>query len=377
MDLKNRLPLVIGFVLLSGCWLAACASIPPTPILPTPIPPTLSQTPLPQPSPTPQPRPTAAATQTLAAPLPPLPTAQANPAANPQIAALLTQVEEQQVNTYLQGLTGQAALTIGSAPAQIESRMDAQNLEEVTQALYEFLQAQGLNTSYQEWYDDLDETGGRNVIGELPGVSHPEEIVILSAHIDSYCEESRCPGADDNASGAVGVLLAAQTLPQLRFERTLRFVFFTGEEIDLLGSYYYAEELRANGEDVVAVINLDMLGWDGDGNGAALLYTHACGRQNCPADQAIAEAFVQAVKDYQIENFYPQITQGEYDATDAYSFWEAGFPAIFAIEDDQDEENPYYHTNQDTPATLDLAYLTRYIRAAVATAAELAMPVEP
>ncbi|HZU86994.1 MAG TPA: M20/M25/M40 family metallo-hydrolase, partial [Anaerolineaceae bacterium] len=272
------------------------------------------------------------------------------------------------------GLTGLSSLTIGSQDVIIESRDDAQNLQEVTQALYEFMQAQGLEVSYQDWYDDEEDAAGRNVIGELPGLTRPEEIVILSAHIDSYCEETRCVGADDNASGATGVLIAAENLSGMRFERTLRFVFFTGEEIDLLGSYYYAEDLKANDENVVAVINLDMLGWDGDGNGAALLYTHTCGRQTCSQDQAIAEAFIQAVKTYRIEDFYPQITKGEYDSTDAYSFWEAGFPAIFAIEDDQDEENPYYHTDEDTLDTLDLAYLTTYIRAAVATVAELAMP---
>ncbi len=295
---------------------------------------------------------------------------------NPQIAEALDRINELQVIAYLQQFTGEAPLSLGGASGEIETRDDEQNQQELTQALYQYLQERGLSVSDQEWYDDEEGVGGRNVIGELPGTTRPEEIVILCAHVDSYCEESLCPGADDDASGAVGVLAAAEVLSGMHFERTLRFVFLTGEEDGLLGSYYYVEGLKDKGENVVAVINLDMLGWDGNGDGTALLYTRPCKGKECAADKAIADAVIQAVEDYSIPDFQPRITQGDYDESDAYSFWEAGYATILAIEDDQDEDNPYYHTGNDRLDTLDTAYLIAYIRAVTAAAAELAGPVK-
>jgi hypothetical protein len=357
-------------LLLAGILLAGCAA----PATPTPSP-AVRLTSTPAASRTPPPQPTARQEPTSGQPT--VTAHPSDPNIDPQVAAVLAGIDSQQVTAYMQEFTGKTPLSLGDSPGMIESRNDEENLSEITLALYQFLQGHGYSVRYQDWYDAEQEVGGRNVIGELPGETRPQEIVILSAHVDSYCEESRCPGADDNASGAVGVLMAAEHLSGMRFERTLRFVFFTGEEIDLLGSYYYAEELKASGEHVVAVINLDMIAWDGNGDGTALLYAHACGTQACAEDAAVAEAVTQAVHSYAIRDFQPFISAGDYADSDAYSFWEAGFPAILAIEDDQAEENPYYHTGEDTLETLDVDYLTAYIQAATAAAAGLAGPVKP
>ena len=71
------------------------------------------------------------------------------------------------------------------------------------------------------------------------------------------------PGADDDASGAVGVLTAAEVLAPYQFQRTLRFVLFTGEEQGLCGSEIYARDAAAAGEAIVAVYNMDMIAWTG------------------------------------------------------------------------------------------------------------------
>ena len=69
------------------------------------------------------------------------------------------------------------------------------------------------------------------------------------------------PGADDNASGAVGVVeLARWFSHQPPARRGVLFLNFAGEEQGLLGSEYYAEHPLLPLKDAVAMINLDMIG---------------------------------------------------------------------------------------------------------------------
>jgi Zn-dependent M28 family amino/carboxypeptidase len=54
-------------------------------------------------------------------------------------------------------------------------------------------------------------------------------------------------GAADNGSGATGVLVAADIVSGYRFERTVKFIFFTGEEELLLRAWHYARADRLPG----------------------------------------------------------------------------------------------------------------------------------
>ncbi len=84
----------------------------------------------------------------------------------------------------------------------------------------------GLGVEYHQW-------GGvtyPNVIGEIPGLVNPKNIYIIGAHIDDV---QGAPGADDNASGLVATLLAVDILSQHDWGFTLRFAFWTGEELGL------------------------------------------------------------------------------------------------------------------------------------------------
>ena len=68
-----------------------------------------------------------------------------------------------------------------------------------------------------------------NIVGEIEGAVHPEQILLVSAHLDSW---DLGTGATDDGFGAAAVLGAAQALERtgLRPARTLRFVLLTGEE---------------------------------------------------------------------------------------------------------------------------------------------------
>ena len=219
---------------------------------------------------------------------------------------------------------------------------------------------------------------GRNVVGELQGTGKPGEIVILIAHLDSINEDSKkvdvkAPGADDDASGCAALLTAAGIMSNYTFERTIRFVFATGEEQGTLGSMAYASSIK--GQKVIAVINLDMIAYntqdpvptqrvkirkkeDWDGH---------------KADLAIANLFKDVVKTYGLESSLNVVITADGEVNgDQSSFWDAGIPAAWVIEDDYDNYNAKnMHTQDDKLQTLNMPYCTAQVKAALGTAAHL------
>src|SRR5882672_5772387 len=72
-----------------------------------------------------------------------------------------------------------------------------------------------------------------NVVGEIRGSEHPEQVVVVGGHLDSW---DLSQGATDNGSGTAATLGAAETIKLSGYKpkRTIRFVLFTGEEQGLL-----------------------------------------------------------------------------------------------------------------------------------------------
>jgi hypothetical protein len=84
-----------------------------------------------------------------------------------------------------------------------------------------------------------------NTIAEIPGTELPNEIVIVSAHLDSW-NGPGSQGTTDNGTGssvtieAARILMAAKAQPK----RTIRFILWTGEEQGLLGSKSYVDRIK-------------------------------------------------------------------------------------------------------------------------------------
>ncbi len=80
-----------------------------------------------------------------------------------------------------------------------------------------------------------------NAVGEIRGREHPEEILVVGAHLDSW---DLSEGSTDNGMGSASVLGAAEAILRSgqRPRRTIRFVLFTGEEQGLLGSFAYVKQ---------------------------------------------------------------------------------------------------------------------------------------
>jgi hypothetical protein len=302
---------------------------------------------------------------------------------NADVAEMIDSVDQDTVYDYMGGLTGEWPVKIGKKKKKdytIATRHTNSGtpIEMATQYVSEFMQELGLSVEYHGWTHGS--LSGRNVIGEKTGSETPDEIVLITAHLDSAPSGGLAPGADDNASGSVGVMMAAEILSQSQyeFERTVRFVFFTGEEQGLRGSDRYASKVVEDGDNVVAVYNMDMIAWDVRNKPKLRIYTRAKRDPGYDGDMVIANTFLDVVNTYALDTvLIPVISPkgGHWGGhwSDHASFWDEGFSAVLAIEDDHSDWNRVnYHTVDDTISTLNFTYLTNYIRASVGTAAHLA-----
>ncbi len=296
----------------------------------------------------------------------------------PVVAGMIDQVTQTAVYAHEAQFTGQASVSVGGSPYTFTTRNTSSGtpIQKATQYVYERLQTLGLNTIYHNWSSSYCGLSNRNVIGERPGQVTPNEIVVISAHLDDMPSNGAAPGADDSASGTVGVLMAAEILSGYPFERTLRFVFFTGEEQGLCGSDEYAYAADQRGDNIVAVYNLDMIAWNAVDGPTLRLHTRTTGNPGYAADLAIAGVFTNVVQAYGLSGVLtPIITADGDDGSDHWSFWDCGYPAIMAIEDDYDDFNDaYYHTANDSLNHINLTYFTNFVKASVGTAAHLARP---
>jgi hypothetical protein len=114
-----------------------------------------------------------------------------------------------------------------------------------------------------------------NIAGYLPGAT--DEYVVVGAHYDHIGTGEQFsmapsqagtihPGADDNASGAAGVVeLARWFSRQPRQKRGILFLAFAGEELGLLGSSHFVDHPSLPLDKAVAMINMDMIGRIRDG----------------------------------------------------------------------------------------------------------------
>jgi hypothetical protein len=286
---------------------------------------------------------------------------------DPRVALLMTQITTGTVVAYERGLTGAEAVIVSGEPYTIVTRYSysGEPISQATRYVYEHFQDLDLDVSFHEynWYGNH----WRNVVAEQRGWYQPHEIYLITAHLDDMPPGSIAPGADDNASGSTAVLVAADLLSGLDCGYTLRYVLFTGEEQGLRGSAAYAADIDAAGENVRAVLNLDMIAYDSDIYPVVELHY----RSTVPGSEDIAEIFSQVVHAYKLD-LTPEILRDNWlgGYSDNRSFWEVGYPAILTIEDYEDF-TPHYHTIDDRLATLNLDYFTALVRAGVGTFAHM------
>jgi hypothetical protein len=292
---------------------------------------------------------------------------------DPVVADMLAQVDSDEIYDLAGGLSGEWPVSIGGEPYTIQTRysLSGESIQKAADYLLESYLALGLEAALQE-FTYKDQTLN-NVVAEKKGSLLPNAVYLLTSHYDDLPIEPPAPGADDNASGTVGVLVAAEVLSQYDFGCTLRFVNFAAEEQGLVGSEKYAHDAYCGGEDIRGVINLDMIGWNSAGSPPEM-ELHAHGSVTGSTD--IAGLYQEVVSAYGLD-LEPTLAIPVTSASDHASFWKYGYPAILAIEDFGGDFNPNYHTKEDKLQNLpDLDYYTEMVKASLATFAHMGCLIE-
>jgi Zn-dependent M28 family amino/carboxypeptidase len=200
-----------------------------------------------------------------------------------------------------------------------------------------------------------------NTVGVLEG-SDPKlknEYVVFSAHMDHIGLSAGQPdsinnGADDDASGTTAVmeLAAAFGRPGARPRRSLLFLTVSGEEKGLWGSRYFSEHPPVPIQNIVADINIDMIGRNWPDTIVAIGKEHSdLGGTLNRVNAAHPELGMTAIDDrWPEERFYFR--------SDHYNFARKGVPILFFF----NGVHPDYHQPTDSPDKINPEKEARIVR---------------
>lgn len=106
----------------------------------------------------------------------------------------------------------------------------------------------------------LDDAPSFNVIGEIRGSVHPEEIIVVSGHLDSW---DLGQGAHDDGAGCVQAMEVIRLFKSLGYKpkRTIRAVMYMNEENGLRGGQEYAKQAELKKEKHIAAMESDRGGF--------------------------------------------------------------------------------------------------------------------
>ena len=188
---------------------------------------------------------------------------------------------------------------------------------------------------------DMSNTDSFNVIGEIPGTTKPDEVVMVGGHFDSWHMGT---GATDNGAGSAVAMEAMRLLKStnLKMDRTVRVALWGGEEEGLLGSAAYVKEHFADPAVMKPTPEHDKFAGyfildNGTGRirGIYLQQNEMC--------RPIFEQWFAALKD-----LTPGvITIRDTGGTDHQSFDRVGLPGFQFIQDPMDYETRTHHSNMD------------------------------
>jgi len=173
-----------------------------------------------------------------------------------------------------------------------------------------------------------------NVVGEIRGSEHPEQILVVGGHLDSW---DLAQGTTDNGSGTATVLGAAEAIVRSgeRPRRTIRFVLFTGEEQGLDGSYAYIKQHQSEMANHLGNLVLDA------GQGAVKGFQMGGRDDLVPVFQPFADS---------LANFNKISVDDKVESgTDTLPFSVAGLPGINMLQDTTD----YKYTHHSAADALE------------------------
>ena len=255
---------------------------------------------------------------------------------------LINAINLDSLTQTLQEFTGEITTNIGGNAVTILNRGQANNELAGDYLVEKFNAMDNLTVTTQAF-----NTSGLNVIATQLGKSNPNDIYIICAHYDSvanYC-------ADDNASGTATVLEIARILSTQCMDNTLVYALWDEEEIGLKGADYYATQANNNEDNILGVLNIDMMGYDGDDDDDFDIDVRPIANS-----LAMKDDLVGLLATYNF-NLNVNVVNPGTTASDHSRFWNQGFSAVLVGESwENNDQTPHYHSSGDRFSTLDLPY---------------------
>jgi len=200
-----------------------------------------------------------------------------------------------------------------------------------------------------------DKVNGVNVIAHLPGTDEKlkDQTIIAGAHLDHIGRLGNhiYNGANDDGSGCVALLAAARTMAHHPTKRPLLFVFYCGEELNLLGSRYFMEHPPISVKNMLMNINLEQVG----SKHRSFPGVWAVG------DEQFKNGFFASGKMFDLPDlkFSPTDSlRDELSNTDSYSFMKKKVPSLLLSSGGFDE----HHTPKDKTDLIDFDHLKKVSR---------------
>ncbi len=257
---------------------------------------------------------------------------------------------------FVKELTGIVDVHVQGFSGKILSRhKDNAGNNKAAEYIYQKLNYYGLDVTKQVF-----SSTGCNIYGTKLGTKYPNKKVIICAHYDSMPEGARSPGADDNGSGTSAVIEAARILANYQTQYTMVFALWDEEEQGLVGSKYYASNAAANGDTIIAVLNMDMISWNRSNSNVIEFDT-----ENSLSSDFIVQRLIDINAQLNLGFNVAVLNHGSV-YSDHASFWEKDYPAVEIIED-RNDYNDYYHTIGDTLGNFNLPYYHKASQLVIAT----------
>jgi aminopeptidase YwaD len=210
----------------------------------------------------------------------------------------------------------------------------------------------------------------KNIVAEKKGVIFPHRVFILGAHYDTVPSS---PGADDNASAIAVLLEVARNIQPDPLDITVRFIAFSLEETNFIGSTHYVEKLKKGEEEVLGMISLEMVGFTGPkqnyppylnpkyfpnvGDFIAIIGNERSKELLGKICKSIKTHIPQLPLEFLI---VPGKGEGmeEVRLSDHSPFWDQGFSALM-VTDTSFLRNPNYHLPSDRMETLNFEFMRK------------------
>jgi carboxypeptidase Q len=210
-----------------------------------------------------------------------------------------------------------------------------------------------------------------NTIAEIPGTTWPDQVVIISGHLDSW-DGPGSQGCTDNGTGTVVTLEAARILmaAHAKPKRTIRFINWTGEEQGLLGSKAYVKAHEAEMPNISACFVDDGGTNPESGLPAAENMVPMLAAATAPVNGVFYSDTDKKFLNVNIRNTGKKIAT--HGASDHASFNKVGVPGFFWDEGGRADYNHTHHTQYDSFDAAIPEYLVQSSTCAAITAYNLA-----